>query len=149
MIFLCAFKMAAADKPNFLVILCDDLGYGDLSCYGHPTIRTPHLDQLAMQGARFTDCYSTAPVCSPSRAGLLTGRTPNRLGIYDWIPNNHAMHLSKDEITKNESMFQNSEKMKSAKILDVEARPATRAVFTALLPCRPRQLLQLWSRRYD
>lgn len=99
MIFLCAFKMAAADKPNFLVILCDDLGYGDLSCYGHPTIRTPHLDQLAMQGARFTDCYSTAPVCSPSRAGLLTGRTPNRLGIYDWIPNNHAMHLSKDEIT--------------------------------------------------
>ena len=96
---LCISNLTASDKPNFLVILCDDLGYGDLACYGHPTLRTPHLDKLANQGARLTDCYSTAPVCSPSRAGLLTGRTPNRLGIYDWIPNNHAMHLSKEEIT--------------------------------------------------
>jgi len=89
----------AQEKTNFMIILCDDLGYGDLGCFGNVTIRTPHLDRLASQGARLTDCYATAPVCSPSRAGLLTGRTPNRLGIYDWIPSGHAMHLRKEEIT--------------------------------------------------
>ncbi|HQA00838.1 MAG TPA: sulfatase-like hydrolase/transferase, partial [Phycisphaerae bacterium] len=68
-------------RPNILVILCDDLGYGDLACYGHPVIRTPHLDRLAAQGMRLTSCYSAAPVCSPSRAGLLTGRNPNRFGV--------------------------------------------------------------------
>jgi arylsulfatase A len=87
------------DRPNFLIILCDDLGYGDLACYGHPVIRTPNLDRLAAQGVRLTDCYSAAPVCSPSRAGLLTGRTPNRTGVYDWIPDNHIMHLPRSEIT--------------------------------------------------
>ncbi len=89
----------AANRPNFLVILCDDLGYGDLACYGHPTIKTPHLDKLARQGWRFTDCYSSAPVCSSSRAGLLTGRTPSRVGVYDWIPSGNHMHLKKSEIT--------------------------------------------------
>jgi arylsulfatase A len=88
-----------AKRPNFLVILCDDLGYGDLGCYGHPTIRTPHLDRLATQGLRLTDCYAAAPVCSPSRAGLLTGRTPSRLGVYSWIPAEHPMHLAREEIT--------------------------------------------------
>ncbi|QDU97440.1 sulfatase-like hydrolase/transferase [Lignipirellula cremea] len=89
----------AAERPNFLVILCDDLGYGDLACYGNPTIKTPHLDKLASQGFRFTDCYSTAPVCSSSRAGLLSGRTPSRVGVYDWIPEGHPMHLADSEIT--------------------------------------------------
>jgi arylsulfatase A len=83
----------AADRPNFLVILCDDLGYGDLGCYGHPVIKTPNLDKLAGEGIRFTDCYSSAPVCSSSRAGLLTGQTPDRVGVYDWIPPGHVMHL--------------------------------------------------------
>lgn len=87
------------DRPNFLVILCDDLGYGDLGCYGHPRIRTPHLDRLAGQGIRLTSCYSAAPVCSPSRAGLLTGRNPNRFGVYDWIPGRSPMHMGRDEIT--------------------------------------------------
>ncbi len=73
-------------RPNFLVILCDDLGYGDLECYGHPHIKTPNLNKLAADGIRFTDFYSAAPVCSPSRVGLLTGRSPNRAGVYDWIP---------------------------------------------------------------
>lgn len=73
-------------KPNIVVILCDDLGYGDLSTFGHPVIQTPNLDQLAEKGIKFTDCYSAAPVCSPSRAGLLTGRSPNKAGIYDFIP---------------------------------------------------------------
>lgn len=89
----------AANKTNFLVILCDDLGYGDLACYGHPTIRTPNLDRLAGEGLRLTDYYAPAPVCSPSRAGMLTGRTPNRCGIYDWIPGGSPMHLRRREIT--------------------------------------------------
>lgn len=91
--------VSLAKPTNFLVILCDDLGYGDLGCYGHPQIRTPHLDRLASEGLRFTDFYAAAPVCSPSRAGLLTGRIPNRMGIYDWIPQNSPMHLKSSEIT--------------------------------------------------
>jgi arylsulfatase A len=73
-------------QPNIVVILCDDLGYGDLSAFGHPIIETPNLDKLASNGIKFTSFYSAAPVCSPSRAGLLTGRSPNRAGIYDFIP---------------------------------------------------------------
>lgn len=86
-------------KPNVLVILCDDLGYGDLGCYGHPAIRTPNLDRLAKDGIRLTACYSAAPVCSSSRAGLMTGRMPSRVGIYDHILVNHPMHLRTSEIT--------------------------------------------------
>ncbi len=96
-------------KPNFVVILCDDLGWGDLGCYGHPHIKTPHLDRLAQEGIRFTHAYSAAVVCSPSRVGLLTGRNPNRAGIYDWIPeanqkadpknHRHMVHLRKSELT--------------------------------------------------
>ncbi len=87
------------DRPNFLVILCDDLGYGDLGCYGNKTIRTPHLDKLASQGIRLTDCYSASPLCSPARAGLLTGRTPSRAGIYSWIAEGNPMHLMREEKT--------------------------------------------------
>lgn len=89
----------AADKPNVLIILCDDLGYGDLACFGHPTIKTPHLDKLAKQGWRLTDCYAAAPVCSSSRAGMLTGRTPSRVGVYDWIPGGNTMHMPASEVT--------------------------------------------------
>lgn len=71
----------AAPRPNFIVILADDLGYGDLGCYGHPTIRTPHLDRLAADGLRATSFYAAATVCTPSRAGLLTGRLPVRSGL--------------------------------------------------------------------
>lgn len=91
----------AADvaKTNFVIVLCDDLGYGDLGCFGHPQIKTPNLDQLAREGWRLTDCYAAAPVCSPSRAGMLTGRIPNRMGIYDWIPEQSPMHLKSNEVT--------------------------------------------------
>jgi arylsulfatase A len=89
----------AADRPNFVIILCDDLGYGDLGCFGHPHIKTPNLDRLARQGMRLTSCYSSAPVCSPSRVGLLTGRTPSRAGVYDWIPNGHVAHMRRSEVT--------------------------------------------------
>jgi arylsulfatase A len=77
---------SAEERPNIVVLLCDDLGYGDLQCYGHPHIQTPNLNRLAESGIRFTHFYSAAPVCSPSRVGLLTGRSPNRAGVYDWIP---------------------------------------------------------------
>jgi arylsulfatase A len=89
----------AAEKPNIVVILCDDLGYGDLGCYGHPTIKTPRIDKLATEGIRFTDFYASAPVCSSSRAGLMTGRCPARCGVYDWISSGNPMHLAKEEIT--------------------------------------------------
>ena len=85
-------------RPNIIVMMCDDLGYGDLSCYGHEVIQTPNLDALASSGIRFTDGYSAAPVCSPSRAGMFTGRDPNRAGIYDWIPGG-SMHLRDEEVT--------------------------------------------------
>jgi len=79
-------QQGSVQPPNIIVILCDDLGYGDLASYGHPHIQTPNLDRLAGGGIRLTSCYSAAPVCSPSRVGLLTGRSPNRAGVYDWIP---------------------------------------------------------------
>ncbi len=72
---------AARRRQNFVVIFADDLGYGDLSCYGHPSIRTPNLDRMAAEGMRFTQWYSAAPVCTPSRAALLTGRYPIRSGL--------------------------------------------------------------------
>lgn len=71
----------SAGPPNFVIIFCDDLGYADLGCYGHPTIRTPQLDRMAAEGLRFTQFYSSAPVCTPSRAGLLTGRYALRSGL--------------------------------------------------------------------
>jgi arylsulfatase A len=89
----------ADERPNIMVILCDDLGYGDLACYGNKTIRTPNLDRLSSEGIRLTDFYSTSPVCSASRVGLLTGRTPNRAGVYDWIPGGSQMHMDRDAIT--------------------------------------------------
>ncbi len=71
----------AESKPNVIVIYADDLGYGDLACFGHPTIKTPYLDQMAAEGMKFTQFYSAAPVCTPSRAALLTGRYPIRSGM--------------------------------------------------------------------
>ena len=89
----------ADERPNFVVMVADDLGYGDLGSYGHPDLRTPHLDRLAEEGMRFTDAYAAAPVCSPARTGLLTGRIPSRVGIYDWIPPGSDVHLPVAETT--------------------------------------------------
>jgi arylsulfatase A len=86
-------------RPNIIILLADDLGYGDLACYGNENIRTPSLDQLSAEGILFTDAYSSAPMCSPSRAGLLTGRNPARAGIYDWIAPDSSHYLKKDEVT--------------------------------------------------
>ncbi|GIZ08773.1 arylsulfatase [Flavobacterium sp. UMI-01] len=93
-------------QPNIVVLLCDDLGYGDLSSFGHPIIKTPNLDKLAQTGIKLSNFYSTAPVCSPSRVGLLTGRSPNKAGVYDFIPggkksedNRDLVHLQAHEQT--------------------------------------------------
>ncbi len=89
----------AAPRPNIVVLLCDDLGYGDLGCFGHPRIQTPVIDRLATEGARLTSLYGGAPVCSPSRAGLFSGQNPNRLGIRDWIRLDSGVHLPRSTVT--------------------------------------------------
>ncbi len=103
---------AARNAPwNIVLILADDLGWKDLSCYGNPYVRTPNLDRLASEGARFTRAYAACPVCSPTRASILTGRYPVRTGVTDWIPGrashpqgpittpHTADHLKLEEIT--------------------------------------------------
>lgn len=89
---------SAATKPNFIVILADDLGYGDLACYGANDIATPHIDRMAKEGAKFTACY-VAPVCTPTRASLMTGCIAQRVGIGGVMfpRNNHG--LNPDENT--------------------------------------------------
>jgi arylsulfatase A len=92
-------KTNCSKTPNFVYLFCDDLGYGDLGCFGHPHIQTPNLDRLTQQGMKLTDCYAPAPVCSPSRAGVLTGRNPYRCHIPDWIPEKSGISLKRQEIT--------------------------------------------------
>jgi len=94
---------AEEQPPNVIIIFADDLGYGDLSCYGSKTIRTPRLDRMAAEGARFTDFNVAANICTPSRAALLTGSYPQRCGLYMGISPKRAEHsrlgLHPDEIT--------------------------------------------------
>jgi len=82
-------------KPNFLFVLTDDLGWGDLGCFGSESYDTPNIDRLARQGMRFTQAYAAAPVCSPSRASILTGKYPARLHLTDWIPGYKADRAKK------------------------------------------------------
>jgi len=88
-------------SPNIIIIMADDLGYGDLSCYGNQNINTPNLDALAAGGVKFTDYHSSGPVCSPTRAGLLTGRYQQRCGIPGvlTVAQHRDQGLSPDEIT--------------------------------------------------
>ena len=74
-------SMAQTQRPNILFILADDLGFGDLSCYGRPDYQTPHLDRLATQGVRFVNAYSASPVCTPTRCAYITGRYPARTRV--------------------------------------------------------------------
>ncbi|MCU0793050.1 MAG: sulfatase-like hydrolase/transferase, partial [Opitutaceae bacterium] len=78
--------MTPATRPDIVFILIDDLGWADLACQGSSFYETPRLDALAAAGMRFTDAYAAAPVCSPTRASLLTGRYPARVGITQYIP---------------------------------------------------------------
>ncbi len=87
-IFICLTTATArgSDQPNFLFFLVDDLGWADVGCNGSTFYQTPHIDSLATSGARFTDGYAAASICSPTRASILTGRHPVRVNITDWIP---------------------------------------------------------------
>jgi len=86
-------------KPNFLIVFMDDMGYGDMSCFGSPTIKTPVMDRIAEDGAKFTDMYSNAPICSPARCGLLTGRYPQRVGITNVLFPKDTLGLTDSEKT--------------------------------------------------
>jgi arylsulfatase A-like enzyme len=98
---LCAFTSAQAQEPNVILVMADDLGYGDLSCQGHPHLHTPNLDSLANDGIRFTRFHAAAPVCSPTRASCLTGRHPYRSDIRGA----NAGHLGDDEVTLQRLML--------------------------------------------
>ena len=91
-------KTLNSQRPNILLIVADDMGYADLECYGGIS-KTPNLNKLAENGLRFTSFYSAAPNCSPSRAGLLTGKSPARIGMYNYRPTGHTMHLRTNELT--------------------------------------------------
>jgi arylsulfatase A len=88
-----------AAPTNIVLFLADDLGYGDLGCFGHPVIQSPNLDAFARQGVRLTQCYAGSAVCSPSRSALLTGRTPYRNGVYTWLAEKSEAHLRLSEVT--------------------------------------------------
>src|SRR5688572_32066064 len=95
---------AAGEKPNVVLILADDLGFGDLGCYGHPRFKTPHLDRMAAEGARLTQFNTPMPFCAPTRAALLTGRYPFRCGLTanptpDAAPRADALALPAGEVT--------------------------------------------------
>ncbi len=91
--------LQAQSRPNILLIYVDDLGYGDLGSFGHPVIQTPNIDRLASEGMTLTNYYAPSALCSPSRAGLLTGRIPYRTGIKSWIPEGTDIYLHDEEIT--------------------------------------------------
>ncbi|HMC28991.1 MAG TPA: sulfatase-like hydrolase/transferase, partial [Verrucomicrobiae bacterium] len=90
---------ATLPRPNIVLIFCDDLAYSDLGCYGNAHARTPNLDQMAREGMRFTDFYVGQPVCSASRAALMTGCYPNRVGIQGALSPKSKAALNTNEIT--------------------------------------------------
>ena len=82
------------DRPNIVFILIDDMGWRDLACQGSSFYETPNIDALARAGARFTQAYAAAPVCSPTRASLMSGKYPARVGITQWIGGHTAGKLA-------------------------------------------------------
>ncbi|MDA7881392.1 alpha/beta fold hydrolase [Akkermansiaceae bacterium] len=105
---LIAQSYAKEDKPNIIFILVDDQGYYDLGCYGASEVKTPHIDAMAAEGTRFTDYYAAAPICSPSRAGLLTGCYPRRVGNHIWVHRADSRSgIHPDELTIAELLKQN------------------------------------------
>lgn len=109
LLILTASLVQADDRPNFVIIMVDDMGYEGLSCFGNPYFKTPEIDRLAAEGMRLTDFHSSGTVCSPTRAGLLTGRYQQRAGIEAVItadPNHpeHRKGLQKSEITFAEQL---------------------------------------------
>ncbi len=99
-----AIPASAAEKPNIVFILADDLGYGDLGCYGATKVETPNLDRLAKEGRRFTDAHTASAVCSPSRYGLLTGRYPLRRNFWGPIPTDEPLTIDPRRLTVGKLM---------------------------------------------
>jgi len=100
---------ASPKRPNFVFFLIDDLGWTDLGCYGSTFYETPNIDKLAAQGMRFTDAYAACPVCSPTRASIVAGKYPARLGITQWIggpnePTSYRHYLPLEEVTIAEAL---------------------------------------------
>ncbi|QDU88766.1 Arylsulfatase [Pirellulimonas nuda] len=89
----------AKERPNIVVVVADDMGWGDSATFGNKLIQTPNMDRLAAQGVKLTQCYSACGVCSPSRSAILTGRTPYRNGVYRHLSGRHEAHLRASEIT--------------------------------------------------
>jgi arylsulfatase A len=100
----CAVAAAADRPPNFIIIYADDLGYGDLGVYGHPSIRTPNIDRMAAEGVRMTEFYSAAPTCTPARVALLTGRYPLRSGLVRVLIPKEKWGIPASEVTLAEAL---------------------------------------------
>lgn len=115
---LLAAATTSGKKPNIVLFLVDDLGWGDFSCYGDTFHETPHIDRLAAEGLKFTNAYAAAPVCSPSRAGLLTGKAPGRLHLTQWIPGTIYPHKKLNEPSQTQHLDHSiptiAEKLKAA-----------------------------------
>ena len=92
-------NLVAQDRPNIVVFLVDDMGWGDSGCYGNDLVKTPNIDKLATEGVRFTQSYSACGVCSPSRSSILTGRTPYRNGVFRHLSGVNKPYLRSSEIT--------------------------------------------------
>ncbi len=103
-LFACGTQIPESDtaKPNVVIVFIDDEGYGDVGCYGATGFETPHIDQMAHKGMRFTNFYSAQPVCSASRAGLLTGCYPNRIGFSGALFPYHKIGINANELTMAE-----------------------------------------------
>lgn len=118
MVFVATSRALAADGgPNIVVVLTDDLGYGDLACYGDKELRTPNIDRFASEGLRLTSCYAGHGNCSPSRTALMTGRTPTRVGIRNWIPED--IGETTDLVGSEPEKFQELKAMLEAKYQEV------------------------------
>ena len=94
-----SYQTRSVDQPNIIVIFADDLGYGDIATYGSQTIKTPNIDRMAAEGAKFDQFYSASPVCTPSRAALLTGRYPIRQGIHGVFYPESFQGMDPEEVT--------------------------------------------------
>jgi len=102
----CVARPTSAQRrpPNVVFVLLDDMGWSDPACYGHPFHETPNIDHLARQGMRFTDAYAACPVCSPTRASIMAGQYPARVGITDFIPG-HWRPYEKLRVPTNRTQY--------------------------------------------
>src|SRR3546814_20653757 len=100
------FAQQRIEKPNIVFIMVDDLGWGELGCYGNTFNETPHLDELAREGMRFTQAYAAAPVCSPTRASIMTAQYPARVGVTDILPGRSPRYLDSSQSLSFKQIFE-------------------------------------------